>query len=280
MTELFPLSVVVIAKNEAINIQRCLQSVAWCDERVVIDDHSQDATRDLARNCGARVVERKFDTFAGQRNWALEHADLKHEWVLMLDADEEVPASLKEEIERKLLEAAEEVVALRICRKTMLFERWLKYSDGFPVWIMRFVRRGKAWFADSGHGEVPIPEVDGKLQTLTTPIVHRPFSKGLGEWIERHNRYSTREARMEAQEKLAWRWGHVVSFDRAKRRSALRNLGRTLPCRGMLRFGYQYVWKRGFMDGRAGLTFSLLMGIYETFIAMKRRELEIGKEKD
>ena len=84
----FPLSVVVLTKNEAGNIRRCLQSVAWCAERVVVDDGSTDNTVALAQAEGARVVQRRFDTFAQQRNWALASAGLHCPWVLMLDADD------------------------------------------------------------------------------------------------------------------------------------------------------------------------------------------------
>jgi glycosyltransferase involved in cell wall biosynthesis len=270
----FPLSVVVLTKNEAGNIRRCLQSVAWCAERVVVDDGSTDDTVMLAQSEGARVVRRRFDTFAQQRNWALDSADLRYPWVLMLDADEVVTEALRCEIERKLPAAAAEVAGYRMCRKTMFMDRWLKWSDGFPVWIMRLVRRGVARFMDSGHGEVPVPPVTGRLETLHEPFEHYPFSRGIGDWTERHNRYAEKEARREWESAETWTVGELFARDRAVRRRARRSLSRTLPGRPMLRFLYQYVGQLGFLDGRAGLEFCLLMAAYEGLIVLKRRELQ------
>lgn len=270
----FPLSVVVLARNEAGNIGRCLESVAWCDERVVVDDASTDDTPRLARAAGARIVERKFDTFAGQRNWALESAGLRFPWVLMLDADEVVTEDLRREIERQIPAAAGDIAGYRMCRKTMFRDRWLKWSDGFPVWIMRLVRRGAAKFQDSGHGEVPVPPVDGRLDTLHEPFLHYPFSRGVGEWVERHNRYALREAQQEWESSAPWTVRELFAGDRADRRRARRSLSRSLPGRPLLRFLYQYVWQLGALDGRAGLEFCLMMAAYEGLIVLKRRELE------
>jgi glycosyltransferase involved in cell wall biosynthesis len=268
-----PLSVVILAKNEAGNIGRCARSVAWCDDVVVIDDDSTDATARLAAAEGARVVPHPFESFARQRNWALESADLRGEWVLMLDADEVVTEPLRVELQRLLTDVAKGTVAFRMCRKTIFMDRWLKYSDGFPVWIMRLVRRGRAWFADQGHGEVPVPEVEGRVETVREPFLHYPFSRGIGEWVDRHNRYATREAALEMQQDSDWAWRDILGRDRAVRRSALRAASRRMPLRPVLRFGYQYVWRLGFLDGRAGLAFSCMMAAYEGLIVLKRWEL-------
>jgi len=267
------LSVVIIAKNEAVNIRRCLLSVAWCDDVLVVDDFSTDGTGEVAECLGARVVQHPFTSFADQRNWALDHGGLRHEWVLMLDADEAATPEFQRDLAACVAAADDLTAAFAVCRKTMLDGRWLKYSDGFPVWIMRVVRRGRARFVNSGHGEVPVPPVDGRVLRVGEPIVHYPFSKGLSDWLDRHNHYSSREAALELSAAVPIVWPELVCRDGAVRRRALRNLGRRLPCRPLLRFAYQYFWKRGFLDGRAGLTFSTLMAMYEAMIVMKRREL-------
>ncbi len=206
----FPISVVVIAKNEEANIRRCVEALTWCEDVVVIDDQSVDDTARLAADGGARVLTHGFESFARQRNWALDHAALRHDWALMLDADEVVTAELQGEIERVVPAAETNLVGFRMCRKTMLMGKWLKYSDGFPVWIVRLVRVGRFRFEDSGHGEVP---------------------------------------------------------------------SRRMPCRSLLRFLYQYVMKGGFLDGRAGLTFSWLMAVYEGLIVLQRREMELRQQR-
>lgn len=278
MSGSFPLTVVVLVRNEAANIERCLQSVAWCGERIVVDDGSTDQTVRLAETCGARVVQHRFASFAQQRNWALDEAAPAHDWVLMLDADEVMTDALRSEIERKLPSAESDVAGFRMCRKTMFLGRWLKWSDGFPVWIMRLVRRGAARFQDSGHGEVPVPPVAGQLETLNEPFLHYPFSRGIGDWVERHNRYALQEARLECESGAIWRFADLFAADRAVRRHARRALSRQLPGRPLLRFLYQYLGQLGFLDGRAGLEFCLLMAAYEGLIVLKRQELEYAAQ--
>ena len=221
-----------------------------------------------------RVVQHAFVSFADQRNWAMFHADLRNDWVLHLDADEVVTEELSRELELTLSRVGDEVAAFRMCRKTMFQGRWLKYSDGFPVWIMRLVRNGRAQFENCGHGEVAVPIVAGRMETIQEPFLHFAFSKGLEDWISRQNRYSTGEARLEYQQLADVSWAGLWDADKAVRRQSLRGLSRRLPLRPWLRFIYQYVLKMGFLDGRPGLDFCRMMAEYEGWIVLKRRELE------
>ncbi|OYP39149.1 glycosyltransferase family 2 protein [Rhodopirellula sp. MGV] len=273
MSHLTSVSVVVIAKDEAHIIQSCLDSLSWADEVVVVDDYSSDHTPSIAERAGARVITHRFDTFAGQRNWALKHARLRNEWVLMLDADEACTPAFTEAIENALNSVNDDTAAFKMCRKTMLSGRWLRYSDGYPVWIMRLVRNGRARFEDSGHGEVPVPSVDGRVQTIVEPFVHQPFSRGIQHWWDRHIRYAQREAWQECQEAANLDFRALVARDPSQRRAALRAFSRRLPCRAAFRFCYQYLFKRGFLDGAAGLQFCRMMACYEQMIVTKKWEL-------
>jgi glycosyltransferase involved in cell wall biosynthesis len=268
-------SVVVIAKNEADNIERCLRSITRSDDVVLVDDCSEDQTARIARKLGARVLPHRFESFAQQRNWAMEHAGVKHPWVLMLDADEALTPRAERAIADAIESACDDTAGFLMCRKTIFLDRWLRYSDGFPVWIMRLVRPDRARFVDSGHGEVPSPPVDGVLGTIREPLLHYPFSRGLSDWLARHNDYSTREAAMETETHLPWTWREILLGHGPEQRKALRNLGRRLAFRPLLRFCHHYFIHRGFMDGRAGLAFSLLMAGYEGMIVLKRREREL-----
>ncbi|MCA8993434.1 MAG: glycosyltransferase family 2 protein [Planctomycetaceae bacterium] len=268
------IAAVVIAKNEAENLSRCLPSLSWCDELLVVDDHSEDDSVSIAESCGARVVSHQFESFAKQRNWALREGGLNSDWVLMLDADEVSTPEFASAIRGAVEGASDIVVAFRNCRKTMFLGQWLKYSDGFPVWIMRVVRRGRAEFVDAGHGEVPVPPVDGEVGTVSEPFLHYPFSKGLSNWLQRHIAYAEREAQGEVQQMHGATWLDVFSGSADKRRRGLRSLSRRMPARPLLRFLYQYIWKWGFLEGEAGLTFSRLMACYEAMIVAKRVELE------
>lgn len=269
----FPLSVVILAKNEEQNIVRCVQSVRWCSDIVVIDDGSTDRTVEFATQAGARVVHHRFEDFAAQRNWAMKHATLRQEWVLHLDADEVVTVELQAALKQSLSSVTLEIAAFRMCRKTMLGTTWLKYSDGFPVWIMRLIRSGRASFESCGHGEVAVPGVQGSMATVNTPFLHYAFSKGWTDWINRHNRYSTREAEREVASIAAFRIPELFTSRKEQRRLALRQLSRRLPFRSLLRFIYQYILKFGFLDGKAGYTFCRMMASYEGWIVLKRDEL-------
>lgn len=269
----FPLTVVILARNEAENLARCLDSVSWCNDRLVVDDGSTDGTVEMAMERGARVVSHRFESFASQRNWAIESASPRNPWVLMLDADEELTAAGRLEVERELSRAGDGIAAFRMCRKTMFLGQWIRYCDGFPVWIMRLVHRDRARFVDQGHGELPVPPVSGAMGTLREPFIHYPFHRGLAHWLRRHISYAEREAALELRQKASVRLGDLWSRDTAARRLALRNLSRTIPGRPVLRFAYQYLWKWGFLDGRAGLAFSTLMAVYEAMIVVMALEL-------
>lgn len=265
-------SVVVLTKNEENNIHRCVEALEWAEEVVVIDDGSIDNTVQIATRLGARVINHSFKSFASQRNWALEHAGLRNEWVLMLDADEVSTDEFAAEICNAIVSAESNVNAFRTCRKTMLDGVWLKHSDGFPVWIMRLVRLGRASFQDSGHGEVPVPAIEGTIGTIRSPFIHFAFSRGMDDWWMRHVRYAGREAAQEREHGTDTSVLSLFSLDASLRRRALRTLARKTPARGLLRFFYQYVLRGGFLDGAAGLRFCRMMASYEGMIAIRSTE--------
>ncbi|MCC9601220.1 glycosyltransferase family 2 protein [Stieleria sp. JC731] len=273
MDRIIPISVVVLAKNEADILDDCLSTLHWADEIVVIDDQSVDRTAEVAADYDARVIAHPFESFAKQRNWALRHAGLRNDWVLMLDADEASTLEFANAIECAIQEAGSETVAFRTCRRTMLGNRWLRFSDGYPVWIMRLVRKGHAEFADQGHGEIPVPAVGGKMGTIDRPFIHRPFSRGMGHWWSRHIRYAEREAWHESQLETNAKLGQLLSTDASRRRLALRSLSRKLPFRATFRFVYQYLIKGGFRDGIAGLQYCRMMACYEQMIVINKSHL-------
>ena len=116
-------SVVIIAKNEAQNIARCLRSITRSDDVVVVDDNSTDETAQIAESLGARVVNHPFASFAAQRNWAIENAGLRHTWVLMLDADEALTSGVENAIVAAVEAASGDVAGFLLCRKTMFLRR-------------------------------------------------------------------------------------------------------------------------------------------------------------
>ena len=192
--------------------------------------------------------------------------------MLHLDADEVVTPELAAEMADRLKMAGPGTVGFQLARKTMMGERWLRFSATYPVYVPRLVHRDRVRYAACGHGE-RVERADGSFEYLREPCLHYNFSKGWSDWFERHNRYSTREAERIVAGCEALDLRHCWSSDPVRRRAALRRLSYRLPCRAFLRFVYVYVLRCGFLDGHKGWTYARLQAIYETMITLKVREL-------
>ena len=179
------ISVLILTLNEEQNLRRCLASVRWAEDVLVLDSFSTDRTVEIARQAGARVLQRRFDDFAGQRNHGLQHGGLKHDWVLHLDADEVVSEELKDELLRVVKSADKD--AYRVASKMMFQDRWLKYSGMYPTYQVRFGLKDKLAFAQAGHGQRETLAAE-RVGTLREALLHYSFSKGMTDWMERHRR--------------------------------------------------------------------------------------------
>ena len=268
-----PVSILLLTLNEEQNLPACLEAIAWCDDIVLVDSFSSDRTVEIAEAHGVRVFQRKFDHFAGQRNYALEEVAFKHEWVFHLDADEIFTEALQKEMEEAIGNPAFD--AWRVPSKTMFLGQWLRYSGMYPSYQVRLTRSPGFRFKQVGHGQkadIPLE----KIGTLNEPYLHYSFSKGLTEWFEKHNRYSSDEAAAALAHRLSDSvdWAGLVSADPSRRRMAIRGLVFRMPMRPLLRFLYMYLFRRGFLDGRAGLTYCRLMATYEFMIICKIREIK------
>ena len=270
MPDSLPISAVVLSHNEAGNLPRCLRALRACAEVVVVDDGSTDDSPRIAAECGARVVAHSFASFADQRNWAMDEAGLKNDWVLHLDADEVAPPDLLAEIRRRL-PALEPGSVGQLARQVMLGEQWLKHSADYPVYVPRLVHRRGPRFEMRGHGET-LAVAPGAAVYFDEPLWHYNFSKGWAEWRARHLRYAAAEAARIRAGGAGLPFRALFSPDRATRRAALRALSYRLPGRPALRFVYAYVWRRGFLDGAAGWRFCRAMAEYERMIDAALRQ--------
>ena len=271
------ISVLILTHNEELNLGRCLDSVKWSDDVLVLDSFSTDGTLEIARSRGVRVLQNRFVNFAAQRNFGLDGGHLKHDWVLHLDADEVVTPELQRELTASATNSDKD--AYRVASKMMFQGRWLKHSGLYPWHQVRFGRRDKLRFVQVGHGQRENLE-PLRLGTLHEPLLHFSFSKGIQEWFERHNRYSTDEAAhfMESADARTMDWpGVFVWGDASRRRRALKGLFGNLPFRPTLRFLYMYFFKLGFLDGHAGLTYCRLLTTYEYLTVLKIREMRRRK---
>src|SRR5574341_1360875 len=265
-------SILILTLNEEVNLPDCLQSVKWSDDIVVLDSFSSDQTVKTAEEMGARVVQRRFDNWAAHQNWALDQIPFKHSWVFYLDADERMTEDLKDELLAIANDLSQPAVAYYCGRRNIFMGRWIKHAMP-PGMIMRFFRPSRIRFERLVN---PTPVIDGPHGYLQEMLVHYNFSKGVTEWIEKHNRYSLLEA-YEGMKLLHHPSGEqpsLLSSDRALRRRALKNLSFRLPWRPFVKFAYLYLWQGGWLDGRPGFTYCVLQSFYEYMIVLKMRELE------
>jgi glycosyltransferase involved in cell wall biosynthesis len=270
-------SVLILTLNEESNLPGCLESVAWSDDIVVFDSYSSDRTVDIAKAAGARVVQRKFDNYAAQRNVALNEVKYKNPWILMVDADERVLQELKTEIEQLLSNCDTGITLYRMRRKDFLLGRWLRHSSGYPTWFGRLFKAGTVRVERDINEEY---HTDGKIGYLKGHFIHYPFNRGMDYWFERHNRYSSMEACTlikEAQSDL--RLIDLFSTDPTIRRKFLKQLAFRMHCRPLLVFCYLCFARMGFLDGMQGFTYCRLRAIYEYMIDLKVKELRRCKKR-
>lgn len=278
------ISILILTKNEQQDLPGCLQSVSWSDDVHVYDSGSTDNTAAIAKNFGARITERSYgenkQAFGGDeaahRNWGLQNIPFKHPWVFVIDADERMTPDLVRAV-AAAISSPGNLVAFRVQRRDFFLGTWLKHVQTSPFYmrlIMPKKIRHDRLINTASIADGPVGQVAGYLD-------HFPFSKGMGQWIDRHNGYSRFEAQQiisnrQAGEGFSW----VKAFtakDFHLRRYHQKELFYRLPFRPLVKFLLLYVAKRGFLDGRAGFTYAMLQSIYEYFIVLKVRELEAAE---
>ena len=266
-----PVSVMIFTLNEATHLPSCLDAARWCDDVIIVDSFSTDATESIARSRGARFFQHAFTGFGSQRNWALANTAPKHDWILILDADERITPELAEEMRRLLEDAPASIGAYRVKRRFYMWGRWLRYSSLYPTWVVRLIHRDRVRYVDRGHAETQ--EVHGEIRELTHDLIDENL-KGIDEWFARQNRYSTKEAEHELREEARrWRWLDLLSADPLVRRDTLKRLAWRMPLRPTAYFLYSYIVRQGFRDGADGLRFCAMKAIYQAMIVTKKYDM-------
>ena len=267
-------SIVILTLNEEQNLPACLASTAGCDDVVVLDSGSTDRTADIARAAGARVFVNRFQNFAQQRNHAHDAIPFRHEWVFHLDADEKLsPALLAECAARAAAPESADLDGFYAAPRMMFRGRWIPHCTDFPAWQARFVHLPRFRFIEVGHGQ---REALGlRLARLQHTYDHNLSSQSEAEIIAKHARYARAEARAFATTRRTRSalWQAFRHGDPLARRRALKEASYHLPLRGVLRFIYQYILRRGFLDGRAGLVYCRLLARYENDVSREIRNL-------
>ncbi len=233
------ISAIIITSNEAGQIERCLRSLSWCDEIIVVDSGSTDGTMEIVERLAGKVYQEEWKGFGLQKQSALDKATC--EWVLSIDADEAVTAELSGEI---LLTIRDDrgAAGFHIPRKNLYGRKWLRFGGQYPDLVLRLFRRDVGSFTESTVHERVI--VRGECGRLRSPIMHYAF-KDLDSMMRKLNDYSTLAAEQ--------------MFSSGKSVSAL------APLMHSLSLGIKdYIFRLGFLDGREGFNVALLksLGVY------------------
>ena len=233
-----PLSAVLITRNAARQLADCLASLAFCNEIVVVDSGSEDATAEIAFRLGARVIQSEWRGFGPQKQFAVEQAS--HDWVLCIDADERVSERLGESIRVALSAPAR--TAWRFARCNRFMGRYLRHGEGYPDWSLRlFDRRAARWSDDAVHEKVIAA---GQVGTLPGDLLHES-AESLEAYFAKQNRYSTLAAN--------------AALARGKRATVMH-----LLLSPALRFTKFYFLRLGLLDGLPGLV-HILVGCTASF---------------
>ena len=269
------ISVLILTRNEQRDLPDCLASVSWSDDIHVFDSHSTDATIEIAKAAGAHTHTRTFDDYATHRNAALSTIPFKYPWVFLPDADERPTPELSREMQQLTLAAPNEIAAFRVRRRDFLFDTWLKHAQISPYYI-RLVRPDRAHYTRAIN---EVLEVDGTTASLSYPLDHYPFSKGIARWIEKHNLYSTMEAELIVRNQGLQNPSLRTALrdpDFHTRRLHQKALFYRMPGRPLLKWLYMMFVRGAILDGAAGLTYATLQAFYEYLIVLKTKELRRG----
>lgn len=240
------LSVIVITKNEERRIRRCLESVRWADEIVVVDSGSTDETLKICREFTDRILVRSFDTFSSQKNAALDRAT--GDWVLSLDADEVVSPSLTDELCAMLGRDGDGCNAFVLRRENYFCGRPIRYVWGRDA-LVRVVRRGCGRFRGEVHEKLG---VSGRIGELTQALLHYN-SENLHEYVAKNNLYTSLEAQLR--------------YHRGEQSHSVRLF--LSPLRVFL---FRYIRLQGFRDGKTGFILCVLLAFFTFLVHLKLLE--------
>lgn len=273
-------SAVLPVLNEGQNLTKALESITWASEIFVVDSGSTDETVTIAEAFGAKVVQFRYQRGGPKKKaWSLRNLPFANEWALYLDGDERVPEGLRDEIRKAVGSSLQDGYYLD---REFIF-RGKELRSYRPDWNLRLFRHRLVSIEDlglhhlEGTGDNEIHEhfiLDGRTGFLTLPLLHEDY-RGIGPWVERHNKYATWEAHLYRRlraEPLSI--SPAALRDPISRNRVIRRIWVRLPGRPLVRFLAWYFGKRAILDGWIGFQYASLMAWYEFIISVKVRELE------
>jgi glycosyltransferase involved in cell wall biosynthesis len=284
-----PVSVLIPIRNEAVNLPRCLAAVRWAAEIWVVDSASTDASVAIAEAQGAKVVQFSFNgIWPKKKNWALETLPFAHEWVFILDADEVMPPEAEAEFRALIAADGQGQAGFWINRRFMFMGQWLRHAY-YPNWNLRLFKHRLGRYerlvaGPTASGDNEVHEhivVQGQTGRLRCEMDHYAFPS-IDVFVEKHNRYSNWEARLQHERtrapqsdtRVATSSAGALQSGRVRLLRRVKALSHHLPFRPTLRFLYVYLLQGGIWDGRAGYYFARLHGFYEFLSVAKAAELK------
>ncbi len=280
-------SIYILTFNEELDIGPCIESVIHSARRsdidtntldiAVIDSLSSDRTCEIASRYGSkypvRVIPHRFESHGLQRTWMIREVETRYDWAYILEADERMTPDLFNECRKTV--ANPKHGGYFAAERVMFMGTWIKYSTQYPRYQMRLFDKQKVWFSDYGHTERE--ECDCTTGNLKATYTHFTQGKGFERWFDKHNTYSSNEAKETVKQlqngRVNWR-NLVFGKNEIDRRHALKDLSQRVPFRPMLRWFYMYFVLGGIWDGRAGFVWCTLQAFYEYMIVLKVWEIE------
>lgn len=263
-----PVTALILTYNEGLHIERCLSRVVPYVERVVVvDSFSTDQTLTLAQQYGADILQRRFTNHAEQFQWGLDECKVSTAWVMKLDADEYFEETALSELRRRISISGDDVSGFEFRRKVYFQDRWMRHGRAYSAVLLRVWRNGRGSVEQRWMDEHVVVD-RGRVERIKAGDLVDHNLNGLTWWIEKHNRYATRNMidlinaevglfvedgrlRRDASSARTTRWLKSSFYDRAP-----------LYLRALMLFLYRYIFCVGFLDGRRGLIFHFMQGLW------------------
>ena len=282
------LTAVILTKNEEKHISRCIKSLSGVASKVfVVDAYSTDNTVRIAESMGAEVVQRPWKNYADQFQWAIDNASVQSGWLMRIDADEYLEPDLRAELPSLLSALSDDVIGVYVKRKVYFYGKWIRYGGFYPHILLRIWRAGYGRIEQRWMDEHIVLPPGAKTVLAEGHIVDDNL-KGITFWIDKHNKYASREAvdllnlkyPLFPQDKTL----KLTEDPQAKVKRLLKEgIYARLPLglRAAFYFVYRFIIRLGFLDGSKGFIWHFLQGFwYRLLVDVKVMELEARSKGD
>ncbi|MFC5408944.1 glycosyltransferase family 2 protein [Larkinella bovis] len=265
------ISAIILTHNEEKHIGRCIASLLpFTKEIFIVDSFSTDQTVEIARSMGAVVAQNPWVNYATQFNYGIQHTPFKTSWLMRMDADEYVLPELAAEINNRLTTLPDDVSGIYVKRRVMFMNRWMRHGAYYPIWLLRLWRNGQGICEETWMDE-HIKLSTGRSIQFAHDIVDHNLNN-LTWWTQKHNLYAIREVidilnmRYNFDESIRVEPKFFGTQEQRKRYLKVKYASLPLFTRPLVYFFYRYFVRLGLLDGRPGLMWHFLQGLWYRFL--------------